>query len=148
MKILLTILLAVLLIIPELHAQQAGEAPPYCAQYADGTSLDCEFSSLQMCEQSVTGVGGVCIDNPSGPGAASTTPSAFGIGHPTVLMQVPPPPIVQSGWKSQGTAQMQSLSSDLAINGGNGPATLGAINFSGSGSTCIGLLFRTLCQGS
>ena len=98
-----------------------------------------------MCEQSVTGVGGVCIDNPSGPGAAS---SVFGVAHPTLFTPLPPPTILPSGSPSQATAQIQSLSSNLAIDGGNAPATLGAINFSGSGSTCIALLFRSLCKGS
>ena len=47
-----------------LHAQGGYSTNPYCAQYSDGTSLDCSFSTLSMCYQSVTGVGGVCIDNP------------------------------------------------------------------------------------
>src|SRR5262249_42451670 len=42
-----------------LHAQA------YCAQFADGTSPDCGFATLQMCEASVTGVGGVCLNNPN-----------------------------------------------------------------------------------
>jgi Protein of unknown function (DUF3551) len=148
MKSLWTVLLACLLVIPGLHAQQSVETYPYCAQYADGTSLDCEFSSLQMCEQSVTGVGGVYIDNPSGPGAAPPASSVFGVAHPMFFTPMPPPTILPSGSQSQATAQMQSLCSDLAIDGGNAPTTLGAINFSGSGSTCIGLLFRSLCRGS
>ena len=47
-----------------LHAQGGSPTYPYCAQYSDGTSLDCSFSTLSMCYQSVTGLGGVCIDNP------------------------------------------------------------------------------------
>ena len=137
-----------ILIVSSLHAQ--GVASPYCAQYSDGTSLDCEFSSLQMCEQSVTGVGGVCINNPSGPNAISAPPSSvFGGGQPTFFAPAPPPPADLMSPQSPAGAQMQSLSSDLAINGGGDPpATLGAINFSGSGATCVGLLFRLRCGGS
>jgi hypothetical protein len=43
--------------------------------------------------------------------------------------------------------RIQSLSSDLGIGGGDPPATLGAITFSGSGATCIGLFRRLSCGG-
>ena len=46
-----------------LHAQGGFPTYPYCAQYSDGTSLDCSFSTLSMCYQSVTGLGGVCIEH-------------------------------------------------------------------------------------
>lgn len=160
-----------------LHAQGNGPGStgyPYCAQFSDGSSLDCGFSTLQMCEQSVTGVGGVCILNPAGPPSAG--PPNQGAYN---LSAVPPPPIAPpsgplqlpdasqqpppcnplvdgtycasaagNGMQSPaGIAPIQSLSSDLAI-GGNPPATLGAINFSGNGSTCIGLLRWASCGGS
>src|SRR5215469_7572060 len=80
------ILLGYLLMILPLHAQNY----PYCAQYDDG-SEDCSFSSLSMCNQSVTGVGGTCGLNPrgSGPSAASAGPASFNPAY------VPPPPIQQ-----------------------------------------------------
>jgi hypothetical protein len=44
-----------------LHAQQA----PYCAQFSDGTSPNCSFATLQQCDASISGVGGVCNLNPA-----------------------------------------------------------------------------------
>ena len=75
-----------------LHAQGGFPTYPYCAQYSDGTSLDCSFSTLSMCYQSVTGVGGICINNPHGSGVARSgnLQAAFGPSP------VPPPPIQQS----------------------------------------------------
>lgn len=146
-KLLGAVLIACVLNTP-LRAQQPSGPYPYCAQYSDGTSLDCGFSSLAMCEQSVTGVGGVCIDNPGGPGNGPPSSSLFGMGRPAFYAPVPPPPISQDGPASAPAPQIQSLSSDLAIGAGSPPATLGAMNFSGSGASCIALLFRTTCGGS
>lgn len=112
---------------------------PYCAQYSDGASLDCSFSSLSMCEQSVSGVGGICILNPRGgaPSSAIAAPPSFNPAY------VPPPPISQP---QSNIAPIQSFSSDLAI-GGTAPATLGAITFNSDGSNCIGLFRRMSCGG-
>ena len=158
------ILLAQLPLTVPLRAQNFGSPYQYCAQFDDGTSPDCSFSSLQMCEQSVTGVGGVCILNPSGPPYnLSAVPPP--IEPPSGPLQLPdasqrPPcnPLVDgtycasaagssvNGLQSPaGIVPIQSLSSDLAI--GDPPATLGAITFSGNGSTCIGLLRRMSCGG-
>lgn len=65
------ILLAYVLMISPLLAQNY----PYCAQYDDGSSLDCSFSTLSMCNESVSGVGGICTLNPRGP-----APSTGGAG--------------------------------------------------------------------
>jgi hypothetical protein len=148
-----------------LHAQT-----PYCAQYSDGTSLDCEFSNLQMCEQSVTGVGGVCIQNPYGansePNPNAGFQGAFGFAP------VPPPPLAQQSsapmqlpdtaqsqqpcnslinvtyCASAGSVpQIESLSNDLAI-GRDPPATLGAATFSAGHNACIGLFGASSCGGS
>ena len=153
-----------LFIIAPLHAQNY----PYCAQYDDGSS-DCSFSSLSMCNQTVTGVGGTCGLNPrgSGPSAASAGPASFNPAY------VPPPPIQQptSGPVAvpsalqqcnpaiDGTycatagaapppsiAPIQSLSSDLAV-GSDPPATLGAITFNSNGTNCIALFRRMSCGG-
>jgi hypothetical protein len=146
MMALLVILLTHLLMASSAHAQGVGGV--YCAQYSDGSSPDCGFSSLQMCEQSVTGVGGVCTQNPAGPSAAL----AGGQG-PYVSPPVPQLPFVQpSAFPAAPVppppGEINSLSSDLAMRG-NPPATLGAVNFSGAGSSaCIGLFGRAACGGT
>jgi uncharacterized protein DUF3551 len=161
----LAILFSHLFMISPLHAQSY----PYCAQYSDGPSLDCSFSSLSMCNQSVSGVGGICTPNPRGPGlsAAGSGPPAF---NPTY---VPPPPFQQrspgpvaipgaprqcdplidgtycagaGGAAPPALAPIQSLSSDLAV-GTDPPATLGAITFDSDGTNCIALFRRMSCGG-
>lgn len=157
------IFLGHLLAVSSLHSQSY----PYCAQYSDGSSLDCSFSTLSMCNQSVSGVGGVCILNPRGPGA-----STAGAGPPPFnATYVPQPPIQSSGpvalpsaprqcnpvidgtycataggAASQSIAPIQSLSSDLAV-GTDPPATLGAITFNSDGTNCIALFRRMSCGG-
>jgi Protein of unknown function (DUF3551) len=142
---------------------------PYCAQYDGGSSLDCSFSTLSMCNESVSGVGGICTLNPRGP-----APSTGGAGAlPFNPTYVRPPPIQQQsssavtlpsapgpcnpvingtycatagGATSQSIAPIQSLSSDLAI-GTDPPATLGAITFNSNGTNCIALFRRMSCGG-
>jgi hypothetical protein len=121
-------------------------AQAYCAQYSDGSSLDCGFTSLSQCEQSVTGVGGVCINDPSGPSAASAAngQSSFNV------TSVPPPPFAQTSsgpYPPQDPGPISSLSSDLGIGGGDPPATLGAITFRQGHSACIGLFGASSCGG-
>jgi hypothetical protein len=153
------IFLAQLPVTEPLEAQTFGSSAQYryCAQFSDGTSPDCGFSTLQMCEQSVTGVGGICILNPSGPRVAPAEPPS----GPLQLPDAPPPcnPLIDGTYcasaaqnpanglqSAAGVTPIQSLSSDLAM-GGDPPATLGAVTFSGNGSTCIGLLRRMSCGG-
>ena len=166
MTIRSAILFGLLLISSPLHAQSY----PYCAQYSDGSSLDCSFSTLSMCNQSVSGIGGICILNPRGSGASAT-----GAGPPPFnATYLPPPPIQQQssgqvalsgvprqcnpvvdgtycatagGAAPQSIAPVQSLSSDLAI-GTDPPATLGAITFNSDGTNCIALFRRMSCGGS
>lgn len=126
-----------LMITSPLYAQVS----PYCAQFSDGSSPDCSYSSLQMCEQSVTGVGGICIMDPYGSGASPTSASQNQAQFNPVA--VPPPPFAQQS----AAAPIQSLSSDLAL-GGDPPATLGEINFSAGHNACIGLFGRMSCGGS
>jgi hypothetical protein len=72
-----------------------GSGRQYCAEFYDGSPSSCGFSSLQMCEQSVTGVGGVC--SPSS--TPSSMPSSMLGAAPAALPQtsynppMPPPPI-------------------------------------------------------
>jgi hypothetical protein len=142
----------------------------YCAQFSDGTSPDCGFATLQMCERSVTGIGGVCLLNPAGPPvqpvAAAPGPAPFN------AMAVPPPPIAQQSSGpvqlpgapppapcnplidgtycagAGGGAPIASLSNDLAIGGAEPPATLGAVTFSAGHNACIGLFGNSSCGGS
>ena len=76
MTIRSAILLGQLLTVSSLHAQSY----PNCAQYSDGSSLDCSFSTLSMCNQSVSGVGGICILNPRGLGPTARSESIFSSG--------------------------------------------------------------------
>jgi hypothetical protein len=156
-----------LLAAPSLHAQG------YCAQFSDGTSPDCSFATLQMCLASVTGVGGVCIDNPYPQNVSAGSPpplplppgqTKYQLFPTTPLPSVPSPsqpacnPVVDGTYCAsagggtlgapQSTSYMgsiQSISSDLSI-GTDPPATLGGVTFSG-GSTCIGLFRRMACGG-
>ena len=148
----------------------AAQYYPYCALFEDGSSRDCGFSTLQMCEASVTGVGGLCINNPAGPPPPPPPRLA------SVPLQLPdepqgqqPPspspaqqpqqqtcnPLIDGTYcATQGgpinppqMPRIQSMASDLGIGGGDPPATLGAITFSDSGATCIGLFRRLSCGG-
>jgi hypothetical protein len=168
MTVRLLIFIACLLLAVQLYPRTpAAQYYPYCAQFSDGSSLDCGFSNLQMCEASVTGVGGLCLNNPAGP-----PPPQPLVSGPLQLPDAPqtqepqqvPPPLTQQQPCNPLTAgtycasaniptgapsmpRIQSLSSDLGIGGGDPPATLGAITFSGSGTACIGLFRRISCGG-
>jgi hypothetical protein len=68
----------------------------FCATYDDdATPEDCSFTSLQMCQQSVSGIGGYCA--PQGIAPAMAPPPLFGppsFGPPYAFgpAPVPPPP--------------------------------------------------------
>ncbi len=98
MKTRWLVLFGYLLTLSPLYAQGGFPTYPYCAQYSDGTSLDCSFSTLSMCYQSVTGVGGVCINNPHGGGVVATgnPQRLFGSPYAFAPSPVPPPPTQQS----------------------------------------------------
>jgi len=94
---------AYLLTLSPLYAQGGFPTNPYCAQYSDGSSLDCSFSTLSQCYQSVTGVGGVCIDNPRAGANAPVGNSQYGSSQYAFSPSpMPPPPIQQS----QGPMQL------------------------------------------
>jgi hypothetical protein len=71
-----------------LHAQGA----PYCAQFSDGTSPNCGFATLQQCNASISGVGGVCNLNPAAPYQAPPAQYQYQYRYPFNPMAVPPPP--------------------------------------------------------
>ncbi len=143
----------------------AAQYYPYCAQFADGSSRDCSFSTLQMCEASVTGVGGLCLNNPAGPPPPPPQYASAPLQLPDASQAQQPPqqqaqqqtcnPLIDGTYcASQGgpvgppsMPRIQSMASDLGIGGGDPPATLGAITFSGSGTNCIGLFRRVSCGG-
>ena len=153
----LLIFLGCLLLAVQLYPRTpAAQYYPYCAQFEDGSSRDCGFSTLQMCEQSVTGVGGLCINNPAGlplPPQLASAPLQLPDAAQQPQHQTCNPLIDGTYCASQGgpinpppMPRIQSMASDLGIGGGDPPATLGAITFSGS-STCIGLFRRVSCGG-
>jgi Protein of unknown function (DUF3551) len=109
MKMYWLVLFGYLLTLPQLHAQGGFSTLPYCAQYTDGSSLDCSFSTLSQCYESVSGVGGVCIDNPTAAGTASAANPQRPFGSPYAFAPspVPPPPMQQSPTQqSQGPLQL------------------------------------------
>jgi hypothetical protein len=65
--VLVAIVLACAGMTTALHAQSNGGPAPYCAQFSDGTSPNCSFATLQQCNASISGVGGVCNLNPAAP---------------------------------------------------------------------------------
>jgi Protein of unknown function (DUF3551) len=85
------ILTVALLMTSPVYAQQY----PYCAQFSDGSSLDCGFTSLQMCLQSTTGQGGICINNPGGPSSGPPRYRTLFNPMPFRGSPVPPPPTEQ-----------------------------------------------------
>ena len=84
-------LFTVAVIVPGLGASAlpAAAAPsyPWCAVYSN-TSGDCSFNTFQQCLETLSGIGGDCIDNPryTGPAANGAYASAprNGARHPRV----------------------------------------------------------------
>lgn len=169
----MTVLGAIVAIAPLLVAAPA-HAQAYCAQFNDGTSPDCGFTTLQQCMASVTGLGGVCLNNPNAQAAAAQAPppplplppgqtkyQVFPSQPPPQQQAAAPAPAMQScnpvidgtycGTNGGSSARygnmprIQSISNDLNI-GGNNAATLGGINIS-NGSACLGLFRRMACEG-
>ena len=86
--VLVAVVLACAGMTTALHAQQA----PYCAQFSDGTSPNCSFATLQQCDASINGVGGVCNLNPAAPYQAPPTQYQYQYRQPFNPMAMPPPP--------------------------------------------------------
>ena len=93
-----------------LHAQSGFSTLPYCAQYSDGTSLDCSFSTLSQCYQSVSGVGGVCINNPTATASAGNPQRPFGSPYAFAPSSVPPQGRRPNSRKVHCSYQVRSLS--------------------------------------
>jgi len=64
--------LPALILAGSLDATPAPAAPvyPWCARYST-TGGECSFDTFQQCLETLSGIGGVCIDNPSYPGPES-----------------------------------------------------------------------------
>jgi hypothetical protein len=56
------------------HAQN----PPWCAIMDNDGNLQCNYSTFQQCLQTLSGIGGRCVENPAGnsPQFAPTPPSS------------------------------------------------------------------------
>jgi hypothetical protein len=82
----------VLALLSGLDARQTGNAQPYCAVYSDGPP-NCGIPTLQSCEQSILGVGGMCQpDN-----TAQRQPNLLGDGRLLREFQGRPAPATQDG---------------------------------------------------
>jgi Protein of unknown function (DUF3551) len=165
-----TALAAPLFAAAPLHAQA------YCAQFSDGTSPDCGFATLQMCMASVTGLGGVCLNNPNAQAASTQAPppplplppgqTQYQLfpSQPLPQQQAAAPaaappqgcnPVVDGTYCASNGGSMAVAAGGMpriqSISsdlgiGGDNAATLGGINISG-GSTCLGLFRRMACGG-
>jgi hypothetical protein len=65
----------------------------FCARYDDdATPEDCSFTSFEMCQQSISGLGGMCTSAADSP--APPPPPLFQFPMPSALppAPVPPPP--------------------------------------------------------
>ena len=76
-------------IVVTLDARGATAAAQYCAQYNNGTQ-DCGIPSLASCEQSIRGVGGICV--PDTRSQRRVRRRAFPLLSPYPDPTVPPPP--------------------------------------------------------
>jgi hypothetical protein len=78
-----------LLVAIALDARGAAGAAQYCAQYDNGTQ-DCGIPSLGSCQQSVRGVGGICVVDTRSQRRIRRlrSPQAYPYPDPTM----PPPP--------------------------------------------------------
>jgi hypothetical protein len=87
--VLVAIVLACAGMTTPLHAQQA----PYRAQFSGGTSPSCTFATLQQCNASISGVGGVRNLNPAAPYQAPP-PARYRYQYrqPFNPLAMPPPP--------------------------------------------------------
>ena len=83
-------------------AERAAQAQPWCANFSDG-SRNCGIPTLRACEQTVSGVGGVCAPDPNsqpqpmpGDGSLAQQPGPWGASpgqnDPNNPNWMPPPP--------------------------------------------------------
>jgi hypothetical protein len=82
------VLLKGLIMSTALYAQGAAQGQ-FCATYNDEASPeDCSFTSMEMCQQSISGIGGYCA--PAGLAPAMPPPPLFR-RDPFALSPAPPP---------------------------------------------------------
>jgi Protein of unknown function (DUF3551) len=75
-------------------AYAQGAAPPtqFCATYnSDSQPEDCSFTSMAMCREAISGVGGWCAPQPLAP--AMPAPPLFQFPGQSAPISVPPPPL-------------------------------------------------------
>ena len=70
-----TSLLALAAIVVGAYATPASAAIsyPWCARYAN-TGGECSFNTFEQCLETLSGIGGVCTDNPGYQGPATAGP--------------------------------------------------------------------------
>ncbi len=93
----LIILLGGLLVPSMLHAQVPAAQGQFCATYNDDdTPEDCSFETLEMCQESVSGIGGYCAPQslaPAMPPPPLLKPYSFSSPYAFAPTVVPQPPI-------------------------------------------------------
>lgn len=99
----IAVLVAVAAVLAAAGPAQAQRYSPYCAQFTDGSGMDCSYPSLQSCLAAVNGVGGICTVNPRSPGQPPPPPGFLqqlmqGNGPAFAPVDVGPPP--DSGLKT------------------------------------------------
>jgi len=78
------------LLVVALDARGTAGAAQYCAQYNNGTQ-DCGIPSLASCEQSIRGVGGICVPDRRSQQRRARRPG-FRLLSPYPDPTMPPPP--------------------------------------------------------
>jgi hypothetical protein len=93
MKVLLNISVGGLCMLLILLSQAANaQVQHFCATYEDTYPEDCSFTSMEMCEQSVNGVGGQC--RPQSEAPATPPPARFHLlPWANVTPVAPPAPV-------------------------------------------------------
>jgi hypothetical protein len=77
-----------------LHAQGLGTAAQgqFCATYDDDAAPeDCSFTTLEMCQESISGVGGYCASQSMAPGMPPP-PLLKPFQYPSAFAPAPAPP--------------------------------------------------------
>lgn len=126
---------------------QAQRYSPYCAQFSDGSGMDCSYPSLQSCLAAVNGVGGICAVNPRSPNQPPPPPGLLqrllqGNGPAFAPINVGPPP--DSGRLRNGAtrhplgrnAQYCAVYSDGSTNCGFPTLASCRLAVSGAGGSC------------
>jgi|SRR5215510_4450111 len=102
-----TLRLAVFLAAAIVALADTGDAqsPPWCAILDNDGNTDCSYDTEQQCLRTVSGIGGVCVRNPAGPGSQMAPPAPSSENAQGLLQlqqQDPGPPPGLDGSATQG----------------------------------------------